>query len=396
MKKFEDLIPEDSFFKRYLDCWPVSESPSSFLVLAAMSALGAALGRSLWLEMDTRRIYPMLNLVLVGPSGLGKTEAIMYAQNLLIGRIPEATRPMMVEGEATRQKLHDDLAQKPHAIVVAEEMASFFNKQKYMEPMVPYVTELLNYKDRVERRTKQGDVIVVERPAVTFMCGTTPDWLQKMLPDSAIGGGFLPRFLMAYEEHKRKFVPIPELVLTDKQREELAKKRKDIADEYVELLQLKGKFGFKDIEAMHAFEKWAVNHKAATGHLRPFAERAREYVVRLSILMAISRKHKAIEITDIEAAASIYEWSVEKLQQVAVPVTMEGELLQKVLDLFPDGNTELTNKEVQRGMKTFLMPRDSQKYLDDLVQIGELQRSKDGTIKRIFKRKKVKQDEQTL
>lgn len=394
MKKFEDLIPEDSFFRRYLDCWPVSESPSSFLTLAGMATLGAVLGRSVWLEMDTRKIYPMLNIVLVGPSGLGKTEAIMYAQGLLVERIPLSERPMMVEGEATRQKLHDDLAGKPHAIVIAEEMASFFNKQKYMEPMVPYVTELLNYKARVERRTKQGDVITVENPAVTFMCGTTPDWLQKMLPDSAIGGGFLPRFLMAYEEHKRKFVPIPELVLDEQQKKELAAKRKLVADEFMELRKTKGKFTFKDMEAMHAFEKWAVNHKPATGHLRPFAERAREYVVRLSMLMAISRKHTGIEVSDIEVAAAIYEWSVERLQQVAVPVTMEGELLQKVLDLFTDGNTELTNKEVQRGMKTFLMPRDSQKYLDDLVQIGELTRSKDGKIKRIFKQKKAKQDEQ--
>lgn len=387
MQNIEEVIPADSFFKKYMECWPICESPRSFILLAAMSAFGCAIGRRMWVEMDTRRLYPMLNLVLTGPSGLGKTEAITLAQQNLLEKLPQHRRPMAVEGEATKQKLHEDLVASPHAYFIAEEMASVFGKQKYLEPMIPYVTELLNYKDRVERRTKNGDIVIVLKPSVTIMAGSTVDWLQKQLPDSAIGGGFLPRFLIAHEEHKSKFIPLPDLYLTPELKEKLGKLRAEVTRDFVHLTDVQEqKYGFRDYDAMQEFEIWATNHKAATGHLRPFSERAREFVIRLAMIMALSRKHKGIEASDVKIAAQIYEWAIQRLQQVAVPVTPEGEMLVKVLELFPTPQTQLTMKKVVKGMKNYLRAENVHRNVDSLIASGDLV-LKDGNLRRIFKDK---------
>jgi hypothetical protein len=242
-----------------MDCFPVSESPKSYLLIAGMSALGAALGRGVWMESDMRRTFPMLNIVFIGPSGLGKTEAITYGQTLLLEKIPESLRPHIIEGEATRAALTDDLAKNPHTVFIAEEMASVFTKQKYQEDMVPFVTELLNYKTKVERRTKSGKLQVIMEPAVTFQCGTTLDWFQKQLPNTAAVGGFLPRFLVVHEEDKAQIIPWPEDKMDAERKAALGKHRAEVTREFVHLVEryrLAGKVKFKDQEAIDKFSMW--------------------------------------------------------------------------------------------------------------------------------------------
>lgn len=387
MKTIENLIPDDSWLKEWLACWPLSESPKSFILIAGMSALGAGIQRRAWIDMDYRKIYPMLNTVFTGPSGLGKTEAIELAKMKLLKALPAHQQPMLIEGSATREKLHTDLVLKPHAVVVAEEMATFFNKSKYMETMVPFVTELLNYKDEVARHTKNGDEEIIKEPAVTFQCGSTVDWLQKMLPDSAVGGGFLPRFLVVYEEHKSQIVPLPQLRMNDKQRAALDVKREECAEAFRQLVLgvANGPFGWQSHEAMNTFEMWVINHKAATGHLAPFSARAREFVLRLSMLVAISRGHKSIQTSDVNCATAIYEWAIAKLQKVVVPMTPEGELQMKVLELFESGSDTMTDRQVIRAMRNYLRAKNTREFIESLVESGDLVRLPDQKLRRNFK-----------
>jgi hypothetical protein len=395
-KGISDYIPDDSFFKKWLECWPLSETPKSFVLIAGMSALGASLGRKVWIDVDVRKIYPMLNIVFIGPSGLGKTEAITYAQTCLLDHLPADQKPLMIEGESTRPKLTDDLALKSHAIIIAEEMASFFTKQKYQEDMIPFVTELLNYKHIIERRTKSGDVQVVANPSVTFMCGTTVDWLQKQLPNSAVGGGFLPRFFIVTEEQKAQIVPWPDDKLTAEKKEALRKLRGEVSKEFVRIATgTEGKYTFKDQEAIDTFTIWVQSHQAESGHLRPFAERAKEFILRLSLIMAVSRAHKFIDHTDVQIAIGLYEWCMDKLQQVAVPITEEGEMTQNILKLFPDAHSTLSEREVLQAMQNALRADQLYRYLESLVKSGSLKKDAHGTYRRVFQSKGKKSEKQS-
>jgi hypothetical protein len=389
-KSITDFIPNDSFFKKWMDCFPVSESPKSYLLIAAMSALGVALKRGVWMESDMRRTFPMLNIVFIGPSGLGKTEAIGYGQSLLLEKIPSELRPVIIEGEATRAALTDELAKHPHAVFVAEEMASVFTKQKYQEDMIPFVTELLNYKPKVERRTKSGKLQVIVEPSVTFQCGTTLDWFSKQLPNTAAVGGFLPRFLVVHEEEKAQIVPWPDDKLDDERKAALGKHRAEVTRDFIHLVEkyrVHGKMKFKDQEAIDAFSKWVITRKNETGHTAPFGARAREFALRLSMLIAMSRNHEAVDYTDVAAAVGIYEWCMDRIQKVVVPVSDEGEMLNNVLRLFPDGSSTLSERQIMKHLENALRADQVYKYLESLMKSGSLMKTEEGKYKRIFEKK---------
>lgn len=388
-KSITDLIPTDSFFKRWMDCFPVSESPKSYLLIAGMSALGSALGRSVWMESDLRRTFPMLNIVFIGPSGLGKTEAIGYGQSLLLEKIPESLRPYIIEGEATRAALTDDLVKNPHCVFIAEEMASVFTKQKYQEDMVPFVTELLNYKPKCERRTKSGKLQVINEPSVTFQCGTTLDWFLKQLPNTASVGGFLPRFLVVHELEKAQIVPWPDDKLDAERKAALGRHRAEVTREFVHLLEkyrTQGKMKFKDQEAIDVFSAWVLTRKVESGFQAPFGARAREFGLRLAMLIAISRGHEQVDHTDVAAAIGIYEWAMARLGTVIdVPITEEGEMMSSILKLFADHQVKKSEREILQGMENALRADQVYRYLESLMKSGSLRKDAEGKYQRVKK-----------
>src|SRR5512146_2984872 len=126
-----------------MGAWPSAEPPKSYILFSALTMLGAALGRKVWFNQDVHTLFPPLNLLLIGPSGCGKSTSIMMARKHLIQLLPRAEQPQFIMGAPTPEKLHDDLKPAPHAVLFASELANFFTRQKYMEGMIPYVTELL-------------------------------------------------------------------------------------------------------------------------------------------------------------------------------------------------------------------------------------------------------------
>jgi len=196
-----DCLPQDSWFRDWMAIWPTAESSKSFLLFSAMAMLGACLGRRVWLDQDIHQVRPMINLLLIGPSGIGKSSAVKIAKRLL-PFVSEMERPQFFEGGSTKEKLHEDLAVQPKAIIFASELAAFFSKEKYKENLIPYVTQLLDYEDVIELRSKSGGIVPVHYPAVSILGASTLEWLQDQLPDSAVSGGFLARFLILNEEAK--------------------------------------------------------------------------------------------------------------------------------------------------------------------------------------------------
>lgn len=273
------------------------------------------------------------------------------------------------------EKLHADLAIQPHAVMVASELADFFNRQKYMEGMVPYVTRLLDCEP-VEKRTKSYDILRVEKPEVTVLGGSTKQWLQEQLPDSAVTGGFLARFLIVKEDEKRQRVANPDTFLTRKQKLELDHIRAKIfQDFYHALHSASGEVKFADFGVDDMYAVWYNSHKPVTGHLAPFAARAGEFVRRLSMILAVAENNPAITEADLDAAIKIYSYIETKLQEVVVPYTATGRLISLVLDAIPlMGATE---RDITSAMRNFCTAQDTKKYLDSLLISGDL-RAKEG------------------
>ena len=356
------------------------ESPDTFIVLPIMSALGACLGRSIWFDQDFVKIYPMMNLLLIGESGLGKSTCLGLAWNFIRSLAPEK-QPNII-GPNTKEGLHKELMAAPRAVLQASELANFFNKAKYMEPMIPYITELLDYAPYVECGTKGGGTSRVMEPSVTIAGGSTLEWLQDELPDTAGSGGFLPRFFIVVEEKKRQKVALPGLMLSKKGAEELARKREQAKIVFSQLVSQvpTGPIKMHDYGVAERFVLWYESQKSVIGHLTPFIARSRETVLRLSILLAVSCGNVVILEEHIEGAIALYELATKKLATVAVPATQEGKLLMQILKVLGDGSK--SERELFRALETVAPAQRLQVLIDSHLKSGAIYRRDDGKLQR--------------
>lgn len=325
------------------------------------------------MDQDPHILYPMTNLLLIGPSGIGKSSAIYMAKELLptLG----ADGPAFIQGQATQEGLHKALSMRPHAIIFASELANFFGRQRYMEGMVPYITELFDYKESMSRLLMSG-LTVIQKPSATLMGGSTVQWLQEQLPDSAAAGGFLPRFLIVKEDHKFQRVPYPKETLGPQRWRELMAYRQKIYHEFLEIVAgFEGEMTFEDYDAKDEYGLWYQTYLPAGGHLEPFAARAREFVLRMAILSSRSRQARAIGAVDIRSAIKLYNYASRKLSEVVVPFSPQGKLQAKILEVVGDGSS--TIMMIRRAMRNYTAASETDKLVDSLVLMGELKRAGD-------------------
>lgn len=361
-----EWLPKDSWFRKWMKLWPTAEPPKSYILFSAMAMLGSCLSRKIWLDMDVHQVRPMLNLLLIGPSGVGKSTSVKMAKRLL-NYIPEDQRPQFFEGGSTKEKLHRDLVHQPKAVLFAPELAAFFSKEKYKESLIPYVTQLLDYEDVLELRTIKDNVVRVEKPSVTIIGGSTVDWLQGQLPDSAVTGGFLARFLIMYEGEKGQREPNPHRKIYGSALRELLDFREKTFHEFAELVSVhEGLIDYEDAPTAETYANWYMAQKTDTGYLAPFAARAGEMVLRLAMILAISAKRTELSQTDIECAIKLYEHIAGRLGTVVVPPTIQGKLTNLVLTTTSGGDDKSNVGEVMTELKFQVAQGDLEKVLETL------------------------------
>lgn len=366
-----DSLPEESWFRQWMLSWPAVEMPASYLLFSAMSVLGACLGRNVYFVDDYRHLYGMLNLLLIGPSGIGKSSSMELARKFLLENLPAELRPQFIGGATTKEQLHADLMPLPHAILYASELGAFFNKAKYMEPLIPYVTELLDYRP-IEFRTKSGGIQRIPEPAVTVVGGSTKDWLQSALPDTAVGGGFLPRFLIVTEAHRQQRVAIAGMSLSAERWRRVREEREACIAEFPHIVAMhRGPVMFEDFAAADYYAKWYNAHQPSSGHLSPFAARAAEMVKRLAMLVALSSRRDAITEADLACAIVLYRYCEQKLQEVVVPTNQIGRILLTVLESIPPQGASAL--EVRKSMRSQAPAQDVDKYLQSLILSGDVE-----------------------
>ncbi|TXH57600.1 MAG: DUF3987 domain-containing protein [Desulfurellales bacterium] len=90
-------------------------------------------------------------------------------------------------------------------VVFSEELSVFLgqNDIKFLSSL----TDWYDSKDRWTYDTIGRGKDFIQGVCCTIMGGTAPDWLQSMLPQEAVGGGFTSRIIFIVEEKKGKTVP---------------------------------------------------------------------------------------------------------------------------------------------------------------------------------------------
>lgn len=287
----------------YLAYTENSESPLSYHTWCGLSVIAGALQRRVYLNWGLGRvIYPNLYVVLIGPSGrTRKGVAIGVAKDLLkqvqgITVTPESSSGRQAMILAMKRALVNftdptDGKIKLHSAVTAfsEELSVFLGQGD-----IAYLSNLTDWydsKDDWEYETVGRGKDTLQGLCLNLMGGTAPDWIQSMIPQEAVGGGFTSRVIFIVEENKRKLVP--KYIPTQK---ELELKEVLIRD-LERIAQLSGEITFTP-EAEELYVNWYIEQDTAFANGKPavsdhrfagYCERRATHLQKLMLLTSASR-----------------------------------------------------------------------------------------------------------
>jgi hypothetical protein len=230
------IVPAGGFVQDYVNTARGMEIPSLFMIWGALWTVSTALAREAWLEWYPKPLWPNLYVLFVAPPGLcHKSTAMDIGKNALekmLEHLPDSISQFRkgtnyVTGKCTSDALLMSLAPARRAFVDMEEsrvqqvergshvalaiseLAMFLGKQQYNVNLVTTLTDLFDCKDSDAEVTRARGVEPLKNVYVTFCGATTPDSLKTSIPEEALGGGFLSRLLIAYQDMPTKICSRP-------------------------------------------------------------------------------------------------------------------------------------------------------------------------------------------
>lgn len=350
------IVPKDSILRLWLDARAVLETPYSFDLSCAISAIGAVLRRSYWVDQVKFKIFPNISTLVVGHSGIGKDTAIDGAELIL-----QAVNSVPIIGGRTSETILQRLLELNHdptcAAILAGELSEFFGPKDYQKGMIETITELMStkaYKDvslKGDMRKRGGEPSRIIRPTLTMMGGSTRDWLHSAMPEAAMSGGFYPRFLIVCEDQTKRSVPllkysIPagELRAAEVAQEEFFGHMANIATDLMDVGEA--------VLTPAAVEAYNVFYDERTSWFssgaQPYAHRCRDTALKIAMVSAISRFHTKVDYPDIEFAANLIEYVGARIDDALAPPTQYAVVRKEILKLLPASGSHIFKQLEQR------------------------------------------------
>lgn len=313
-------------------------SPELFRKWTAIYTLSAALERKIWLRTSSGTLYPNLYVVLVGPPGVGKTEAIWRGREALAKLGTHHLAPASV----SKASLVDALNKAARHIVRPKETPAsiVFNSLQvvsnelgvllpsYDNEFMNTLQDLYDCKGYSETRRSRELAIEIKNSQLSILAGCTPSYLQAIMPEGAWDQGFISRTLLIYSGER---VLRPLFEFADEQPEE----QKMLQEELKKRASVYGKVTFTR-EAVERMEAWHRGGGVPTPEhpkLYHYTSRRTVHALKLSVIASISEGPDLI-ITEDHIGRAI-DWLIEAevyMEDIfkEMGTTSHGELLQDI------------------------------------------------------------------
>lgn len=265
-----------------------NEAPPRFFYWSALAAISAAVRKNVWLERYYYKLYPNIFVFLVATSGLKKGIPV----NLVKKLVASADCTRTVSGRNSVQAIITDLSKAytkengqvisaAHGFLVSGELASFLIHDP---DALTILTDLYNtheYEKEWRNSLKSTGVEKLKAPCITLLGATNEIHFADAVPSNAIGGGFIARTFIVFEDQRGVINPLTE-------RPEHIVDVASLASYLREVSQVKGEFRWSD-EAKKAYEAWYYKY-AAKKHSDPTGtmERMPDQVIKVAMLLSLA------------------------------------------------------------------------------------------------------------
>jgi hypothetical protein len=370
---FDELIPE-GWIADYVHETLETESPTVFHFTCAAVALGALVNRRVWLSKGHYRIFPNLNAILIAPTGrCRKSSAINIAYDI----ITRAGYDRVVLGASTPEAFVVSLGSSDPAtcFIISREMATFFKKAKYMDGMVPLITDLIDAPDTWRSLTIARSKLVLHNVAISGIYGTTMDWLNKNMPADIFGGGFMRRHLIVAQERTDRVFAIPRDIDAAKNR--LAERAKLIAE-------LEGEFAWASDSAAWYID-WYSRERSKADHIQDermsgYMQSKPDHLLRLAMIFELSRMSTTLTVTSMKDALKVLEWLEQFLPTIfgSMDTTQIGEMEEKILRYIKNAGGRMSHSDLLRRVSKYMTAFKFKDFISTLKE-SELITERDKT-----------------
>lgn len=277
-----------SWVKSVISATDESESPERFYYWGALAALSAVARKSVWLDRYYYKLYPNIYVVFVAQSGLRKGSPVTLARSL----VEEVQCTRIVMGRNSMPQVLKDLSKaysteqgktikEAHGFVVSGELAAFFVKDPDALTVFTDLYDTHAYEKVWINSLKGTGIDKLHSPCLTLLGATNEDHFSEAIPPNAVGGGFVARTFLIFEDKKRGVNPLLEapkhLVSV-----------KDLAEYLHEAAKIQGQFRFSS-PAELLYDRWyrafsKEDHSDPTGSM----ERIHDGVLKVGMLLSLA------------------------------------------------------------------------------------------------------------
>jgi hypothetical protein len=243
--------------------------------------------------------------------------------------------------------------------IPAGELSAFIGPKDYQGGIITELTDLLSNNASVDISTKTDGIRKIRYPTISMYAGSTVDWLHSKMPEGTLEGGFYPRFLIVTTKgHNQKFIPSPKYHGTAEDRTAVTKAKQEmpiLIRAAVERFKGTPCEFVKLPEAEEQWVHWYFNrHAYFSKNVDAYAQRSRDQILRLAMLMAITRRTaNYIDCEDIKFAVDLMYIVGQHLEDILIAPNPETKAGGQILKLLPATKGEIYRtlyKEYRRSI----------------------------------------------
>lgn len=354
------------------------EPPAQYALWTGILTLSVAAGHRVWLEEANNRVYPNLYVVLVGPSGVGKgqamREAVPFLDKTLVPRSPDTvTMPRMIQHMSECQQFTKDGTEITPYLIWAEELPSFLGMDAWKSGKLADLTTIFDCAPLWQAQTKNNGHFNIINPYTCMLAGSTPSGIYDVMPPASVGQGFTSRVIFVWADKYNKRVPIKPW--TDAH----IRMNEQLATGIESIVKMEGAYKLD----MYAQTMWCDYYRFrpdpveafGDSRLQGFAARQPFYVKKLALLMKLSEQTPGmtIEVHHIERALQLLEGVTDGLQQIyseIAPSNIVRHYTKVVKFLADKGGKQVGHSEVLKRFSRELHRKEMAEVMGSLVDMG--------------------------
>lgn len=313
------------FFQTYLNYIGKSEAPAVYHRWSLMTAIGAMLGRRLWLEHGSFKIYPNMYVMLLGSSGVRKSTSIKIVKKL----VKAAGYDTIAADRTSKEKFLMDLAGETNEhdgpsksrdmeqlldadlfsgvtggdrelFVMADEANDFFGTNN-ME-FLSVLGSLWDYEGDYLCRYKTGKSFTISNPTVSILSANTPTNFAAAFPPEILGQGFFSRILLIHGESNGIRIPFPTSP-SSADTEQIVGHLQSISNHVGGACSLS-----RDAEVALS-DIYMVGYRVDDIRFESYSNRRFTHLLKLALIAAAARRDTVISYSDVVYANTVLSYA---------------------------------------------------------------------------------------